>query len=195
MLTITYCSNDDSGKYGANIHEVHAGVLPYENVEAVAANYAHVVALDVEETDTVMLTPAFLVIDMTGETPVVRAKNDSELLVDYRPQKAAEIITGANVAMQVITETYSENEKLSWSKQETEAKALLLDADAPAPLLRTIAQVRGIDLTELRDKVLANVSNYELATGHILGAQQKYEDQLKAATTLAEAQAVNPVYA
>lgn len=108
--------------------------------------------------------------------------------------KSTEILTGSDAAMNLITSTYSANEKLSWPKQEAEAKALLADPNAPALLLRGIADTRGIALTVLRDKVLANVEASEALTALILGTQQKYEDAVKAATTVEEVQAIEVKY-
>ena len=113
---------------------------------------------------------------------------------DAKAAKLREVLTGSDAAMNLITSDYSENEKLSWPKQEAEAKALLADPDAPAPLLRGIADTRGIALTTLRDKVLANVEASEALTALILGTQQKYEDMVKAATTVEEVQAIEVKY-
>lgn len=115
-------------------------------------------------------------------------------LADAKAAKSTEILTGSDAAMNAITSTYSANEKLSWPKQEAEAKALLADPNAPAPLLRGIADTRGIALTVLRDNVLANVEASEALTALILGTQQKYEDMVKAATTVEEVQAIEVKY-
>ena len=115
-------------------------------------------------------------------------------LADAKATKSTEILTGSDAAMNLITSSYSENEKLSWPKQEAEAKALLADPNAPAPLLRGIADTRGIALTTLRDKVLANVEASEALTALILGTQQRYEDAVKAATTVEEVQAIEVKY-
>ena len=115
-------------------------------------------------------------------------------LTDAKAAKLREVLTGSDAAMNLITASYSENEKLSWPKQEAEAKALLADPNAPAPLLRGIADTRGIALTTLRDKVLANVEASEALTALILGTQQKYEDAVKAATTVEEVQDIEVKY-
>lgn len=115
-------------------------------------------------------------------------------LTDAKAAKLTEILTGSDAAMNAITSTYSENEKFSWPKQEAEAKALLADPSAPAPLLRGIADTRGIALTVLRDKVLANVEASEALTALILGTQQRYEDAVKAATTVEDVQAIEVKY-
>lgn len=104
--------------------------------------------------------------------------------------KLVEILTKSDATMEFITSKYSRNEKLSWPKQEKEALELQTDPNAPAPFLRGLATARGIDLTVLRDKVLANVSLSEQVTSYILGQQQAYEDRLRAATTSEEVVAI-----
>lgn len=114
---------------------------------------------------------------------------------EARAAKMAEIIAGADALLNALAADYSAGEKLSWPKQEAEALALMADADAPAPLLRGIAAVRGIALESLRDKVLANVAQYEQATAFVLGTQQRFADLLNAAETLAEVVAIEVRYA
>lgn len=109
--------------------------------------------------------------------------------------KRAEIVSKADAFMTGLTATYSEHEKLSWAKQEAEAKALAADPDAAAPLLSGIAATRGIAREVLRDKVLANVATYESVSAAVLGTQQLYEDQLAAAGDDAGAiVTIDPVY-
>ncbi|GFM36891.1 hypothetical protein [Desulfovibrio psychrotolerans] len=109
--------------------------------------------------------------------------------------KRREIVSRADAFMSGLTSNYSEHEKLSWSKQEAEARALSADPDAAAPLLSGIAATRGIGLLDLRDRVLANVATYEAVSAAVLGTQQLYEDQLAAAGDDAGAiAAIDPVY-
>ncbi|GFM37721.1 hypothetical protein [Desulfovibrio psychrotolerans] len=112
-----------------------------------------------------------------------------------RSAKRREIVSRADAFMATLTANYSEHEKLSWSKQEAEARALSVDPDAAAPLLTGIAATRGIGLLDLRDRVLANVATYEAVSAAVLGQQQRYEDQLAAAGDDAGAiAAIDPVY-
>jgi hypothetical protein len=57
-----------------------------------------------------------------------------------------------------------------------------------------IATNRGITIEVLQAKVLANVEAFEAAMGFILGTQQKYEDEIAAATTIEEVQRIIPVF-
>ena len=137
------------------------------------------------------LLPGLTLAD-SGRLLTVREWPDS--LDEAKARKFSEILTKSDEAMNSLTASYSDNEKLSWPKQEAEAKALLTAPDALAPLLRGIAAARGIPVEELRDKVLANVSVSEQATALILGTQQKYEDAVRAAETVEAVQGIEVVY-
>lgn len=193
-MLITYCSNDTSKMYGESTLAVEAGFLEHEDLALINERYAHVVALEVDP-DSVFGTPSALVIEIVDGVAAVRPKNEIELVADMKPAKLEEILAGADAALRAITSDYGEYEKLSWSKQEEEARELMKDANAEAGLLRQIAEYRRVPLETLRDKVLANVTASEQATGYILGLQQRYGDMLKAATTVAEVEAIEVNYA
>ncbi len=111
-------------------------------------------------------------------------------LAEARSAKLDEILRKADAAAQAVKAGYSAIEQESWPKQEAEAKALALNPEASAPLLRSIAAGRGIGVLILRDKVLANVTRAEKVTGLILGRQQAMEDQVAAAATVEAVQAL-----
>jgi len=119
--------------------------------------------------------------------PAVHTPEEDEAhLNEAKAAKLKEVLAKSDETLNTLAYRYSENEKLSWPKQEVEARALETNPEAPAPLLRGIAGTRGIPVAELADKVLANVAQSEQATSYVLGTQQKYEDMIKAATTVDE---------
>ena len=120
--------------------------------------------------------------------------NAEEALSSARTAKLSEILSKSDYAQLELYSNYSAGEKLSWSRQEEEARELLADENAAAPLLRVISSVRGMDLTELRDKVLANAQAYAQSSGSIIGQQQRFEDMVKAATTAAEVNDITVSY-
>ena len=122
------------------------------------------------------------------------APDDDAALALVKKEQIAQVLAASDAAMAALSSRYSEHEKLSWPKQEQEAKALQADPEAPAPLLRGVAATRGIALEELQVKVLANVGASETATAFILGTQQRYEDEIAAATTIEEVQRVVPIF-
>lgn len=85
-MLITYCSNDVSKLYGDKVFAVEAGLLPYEDKTGLEDRYTHIVEMDVDEM-TIFGCPSALVIDASGETPVVREKNAQEALADQKPAK------------------------------------------------------------------------------------------------------------
>ncbi len=97
-------------------------------------------------------------------------------------KKMTELIQVVDDVIAVYTYDYSQAEKLSWPKQETEALELLDDPNAEAMFLRLLATHRGTDITTLRDKVLLNVENYVFLSSLIIGHQQKYADQIESFT-------------
>ena len=127
-----------------------------------------------------------------GETEL--AADDDAALAQVKKEQLAQVLTASDAAMAALSSRYSEFEKLTWPKQEQEAKALQADPEAPAPLLRGVAATRGIALEALQTKVLMNVGASEVATAFILGTQQKYEDEIAAATTIEEEQRVVPIF-
>jgi hypothetical protein len=105
-----------------------------------------------------------------------------------------EILRGSDAILNAATRYYSASEKASWSRQEAEARALSTDENAPAPLLRTMATVRGITVGELAGKVLTQAAQWEAFAGYILGQQQAFEDALNACGTVEEINAVTVTY-
>ena len=73
---------------------------------------------------------------------------------------------------------YSDGEIRSWDQQRAEATAYAADNTASTPLLSAIATARGITVSELATKVLANAAAYETAYGTLLGKYQKNKDTL-----------------
>lgn len=100
-MLITYCSNDNSARYGANVFAVEVGLLPYEEVPA---GYAHVVPQDVDP-DSVFGCPAALVI----EDGVVRAKGPAELLVDEKEAAVMRLSITTNALIKSVADTDRQN--------------------------------------------------------------------------------------
>lgn len=82
----------------------------------------------------------------------------------------------------------------TWSMQSSEAKAWHADNNAPTPMLSIIAAQRGVPVDVLRAKAYAKVVAYEQIVAVVAGQRQKYEQQLDAAETLEDIQAIDVVY-
>lgn len=73
---------------------------------------------------------------------------------------------------------YPDAEVQSWDQQRREAEAYTLDNTATTPLLSVIADARGITVSELTAKVIANATAYDASYGEILGKYQRNRDLL-----------------
>lgn len=100
----------------------------------------------------------------------------------------------ADKVLKSITDSFPQSELLSWAKQEAQAEAYLADNTVSVPLLETIAARRGITVADLAQRVMDKAVLFELATGDIIGQRQAYEDQVNAATTNEEVDAITVSY-
>ena len=81
-------------------------------------------------------------------------------------------------------------ERDSWAQQSLEAQAWVADKQASTPILAGIARARGVPLDELRAKALAKSNAFTSLTASVAGQRQAFEDQIRAADSLAALDAV-----
>ncbi|UAX41248.1 hypothetical protein [Pasteurella canis] len=79
---------------------------------------------------------------------------------------------------------YPQAEIDSFYKQEKEALAYKADNSADTPMLKIIAQTRGMPFDLLVEKVLEKSSQFSHAMGAIIGQRQKFEDRILVTETL-----------
>lgn len=115
-------------------------------------------------------------------------------LEDLKLIKQAEIRDLADGFLLMLAAEYGAMEKLTWDQQALEADALIADPSAPAPLVRSIAAARGMNVYELANRILANRAQWVVLSGHIVGQRLGYQDQLDAATTNEQVAAIVPIY-
>jgi hypothetical protein len=111
-------------------------------------------------------------------------------LADCKTAKQASINTHSAWLLSQVTSGYPDEEIQSWSKQEGEARAYSLDALAPIPLLTALASARGIAVTDLVARVIAKSDGFALVSGAHIGTRQRCEDQIKAAQTIEQVNAI-----
>lgn len=107
-----------------------------------------------------------------------------------RAERMAATNAQTDQLLAALSVAYPEREVLSWDQQLKEAGAYAVDPLAATPLLSALAQARGIDLAALALKVLEKGELYAVGSGRILGARQRIEDMLAAATTADDVNAV-----
>lgn len=118
------------------------------------------------------------------------ATNAATNLVAAKRNKRNEILCTFNqYGAQVIGE-YPDGERLSWAKQESEAKAHKANANANVPLIAQMAGQRGLTIADLALRIRKNVAAQEYAGGVLIGERQRCEDALTVATTVAQVQAI-----
>ncbi|HDR1127418.1 TPA: hypothetical protein QB302_002185 [Pasteurella multocida] len=79
---------------------------------------------------------------------------------------------------------YPQAEIDSFYKQEKEALAYKEDKNAETPMLKIIAQTRGVPFELLVEKVLEKSSQFSHAMGAIIGQRQKFEDRILATESI-----------
>lgn len=80
--------------------------------------------------------------------------------------------------MNVVALPYPQYERESWPIQLGEAQALALDPDAITPWIDACAAQRGMDRSELMQRILAKDVAYRLLSGQLTGARQAHEDMI-----------------
>lgn len=95
-------------------------------------------------------------------------------------RKMLEINHAFETSMLAVRNDYTESEIMSWTKQEVEARRWLKDPEYDTPICDLISQARGMDKTELINKIIIKADQYAYATGLAVGRRQACEDQVNA---------------
>lgn len=103
-------------------------------------------------------------------------------LARAKSAKQAEIKAGADAILLPLVTEYPECEVRTWEQQATEAAALQVDPNAAAPLVRGMAQERGVDVLYLAGRILFHVAEWKAVSGPVIGQRQKFQDHLDAIT-------------
>lgn len=116
----------------------------------------------------------------TGEDGVEQTKYTYQMLKLPVKYTGSEITQAVNkekravvdASIKALTEDYCDGEVGSFWVQETEARAYAADDSVATPFLTQLATSRGIELTDLVNKVLSNADALALATAVLLGKYQ-----------------------
>lgn len=109
-------------------------------------------------------------------------------------EKLNEINALYQQAIATLTPTYPDDERLTFDKQEQEARAWLTDNSTPTPFIDALAAGRQMDKAELVSRIIAKADAFAIASGSLTGQRQRYEDLLDAAETAEEVEAIAPEY-
>ena len=115
-------------------------------------------------------------------------------LEQSRTTKLTEINAGYSSVMQYIQAGYPTEEVLSWERQASQARELLVNPDAEAVFVRVLASQKGVPVPEMRDRILANAANWEPIAALLTAQRQIMEEHTYMATTIEEIEAVKVGY-
>jgi len=109
----------------------------------------------------------------------------------YKAVKTQEINGQYNQTLRALT-TANSYEAVSWTKQETQARAWIVDNNTVTPIIDALLVSRNMGETkeELITKIIAKADAYETLYGQILGKFHNKEKALENATTLEELKAI-----
>lgn len=74
-----------------------------------------------------------------------------------------------------LTTSIPKDEIATWTKQENEARAWLIDNNTPTPLIDAICSSRGVSKEYLVSKIIEKADAYTVAIGTLTGIRQKQE--------------------
>lgn len=102
------------------------------------------------------------------------------------PLPTAELILAAHsrinatyqASVEAMTTGYPDDEVKSWSKQEEEARAWLLDNQAPTPWIDGAISARGITKADMIDRIMENAVLFAPLHGALTGKRQKLRDEI-----------------
>ena len=129
-----------------------------------------------------------------GEKPVIKPEYHDEWLGGIKARKLTEINDAYQQAIATLTPTYPDDERLTFDKQEQEARAWPADNSTPTPFVDALAAGRQMDKAELVSRIIAKADAFALASGSLTGQRQRYEDMLDVAETPEDVASIVPVY-
>lgn len=119
---------------------------------------------------------------------------EPEPLESIKSRKLTEINAAYTAAIANLTPTYPDDERLTFDKQEQEARDWLADNFASTPFVDSLAAGRQMDKAELVNRIIAKADAFTIASGSLTGQRQRYEDMLDVAKTAEDVAAIIPQY-
>lgn len=81
-------------------------------------------------------------------------------------------------AISNLTSSIPTSEISTWAKQESEARAYLVDSTVSTPFIDAISLARGVDKSYLVDKIIEKADAYTAVVGTLTGVRQKLEKEI-----------------
>ncbi|NBI12626.1 hypothetical protein GVX81_03125 [[Haemophilus] felis] len=112
---------------------------------------------------------------------VLSEENQAKLFAEKKTHLIKKLATKADSFKDALLVGYPQAEIESFYRQEKEALAYSVDPQAQTPMLRQIAEQRGVPFEILVQKVIEKSNQFALAVGVIIGQRQKFEDRILSA--------------
>jgi hypothetical protein len=114
-------------------------------------------------------------------------------LAEAKSAKLKEVTSTYNASITALAGSIDKFELVSWTKQESEARAYVADNTVATPLLSGMVITRGLGETvaDLANKIIAKADAYQTLYASILGTYQSKQRAIDAATTVDEVNAVS----
>lgn len=119
---------------------------------------------------------------------------EPEPMETVKTRKMGEINSAYEQAIATLTPTYPDDERLTFDKQEQEARAWLADNSTSTPFVDALAAGRQMDKAELVSRIIVKADAFAIASGSLTGQRQRYEDLLDIAKTTEDVAAIVPEY-
>ena len=132
----------------------------------------------------------------TNDTEKLKLVNGVVVCIDFadieqiRTRKLSEINTACEATLAAVKAGYPDSEVLSWSVQETEARAYALDDTKPIPFLTALADARGVTVANLVALIIAKADAFAGISGSLIGKRQKLEKLAELAETIEDIEVV-----
>lgn len=115
-------------------------------------------------------------------------------LPELKDIKLNEINAAYQQAIATLTPTYPNDERLTFDKQEAEARAWLTDNSTSTPFIDALSSGRQMNKAELVSRIIAKADAFAIASGLLTGQRQRYEDMLDAAQDAEAVALIVPKY-
>lgn len=114
---------------------------------------------------------------------------------EVKTKKLLEINSKCDSILKKAVATYPETEQQTFYKQDAESAAYIENPEtAETPFLTVLAATRGIELSEMVQKVRAKTDTFALLSAYICGQRQAMEDKLDACESIKEIEAIEVNY-
>lgn len=111
-----------------------------------------------------------------SEEDIVNQIRSKKFLIEY------ELMRVYNKKLKLLYGNYGV-EADTWNLQLTEANAYIADNNSVVPFITNLANIRGIDLLELANLIVAKALEFSIASSTLIGQKQLFLDRAKACST------------